>query len=180
MDGVAFRTEVNDAMIESGMRAKLENATSRFFKAARIDDLTSDLMNLHRLRLRTKELRYMTELCVPVLHDDFRATAYPIITQLQERLGKINDNSNAQKRLRKWKRDAASKQEARAYRKQMKLEKLKLRELINEFRTWWTPTLTSGLESMLNGSIVLLSDRSSSDDLPVTTQWYPEGSHILL
>lgn len=64
-------------------------------------DLT-DVAALHQLRIAGKNLRYAMELFASAFDDDFRGKLYPIIEDLQECLGQINDHASALHRLEQW------------------------------------------------------------------------------
>ncbi len=57
------------------------------------------LTNLHRLRLCGKKLRYAMELFAPCYEPELRRDYYPIVEQMQEHLGQINDSREIIHRL---------------------------------------------------------------------------------
>jgi CHAD domain-containing protein len=108
----------------------------RFFKASPSD--LDDLPSLHRFRIRGKELRYAMELLAPAFPAAFREELYPVIEELQERLGEIHDHAVARVRFDKWVTETKSKREADHVRKLRKQEREKLDKLLRDFASWWT------------------------------------------
>jgi CHAD domain-containing protein len=62
----------------------------------------SDVTALHHLRIAGKHLRYAMELFATAFDEDFRGELYPLIEDLQERLGQINDHASALQRIEQW------------------------------------------------------------------------------
>ncbi len=146
MDLTVSDAESSESTTDSMMRARLETATSKFFETARIANSNVDAKTLHRMRLQTKELRYVLEFCDPILSADVRANIYPIMVKLQERLGNINDRASACRRLARWRKAEASNKKAKVFRKQWTIEKAQLQKLTRQFKTWWTADIVDQLE----------------------------------
>jgi len=79
-------------------RARIAQSTRRFLRGSAVD--LADLAKLHDFRLRTKRLRYEVELLASVLPTDVRIEAYPVLTELQDRLGAVSDGAVMRERLR--------------------------------------------------------------------------------
>lgn len=62
----------------------------------------SEVTALHQLRIAGKHLRYAMELFATAFDDDFRSELYPLIEDLQESLGQINDHASAWQRFQQW------------------------------------------------------------------------------
>ena len=65
----------------------------------------ADTKVLHQFRIQTKAVRYAIELLAPAFGPELRDETYPIVEELQERLGKIQDCVAGAANLRKWSRD---------------------------------------------------------------------------
>ena len=53
------------------------------------------MRRLHAFRIEGKQLRYAMEIFAGAFPPAFRGELYPLVEQLQERLGKINDHATA-------------------------------------------------------------------------------------
>lgn len=110
----------------------------RFFFAAEPHDL-EDLSAIHQFRLAGKDLRYAIELLAAAFPNRLRERLYPVVEQLQERLGTVNDHAVAIERFREW-REAADQPEVRKqYKKVIKSEQQQLAQALWDFARWWTP-----------------------------------------
>lgn len=78
-------------------RTRLARSTLRFQRASAVD--LADVARLHDFRLRTKKLRYEVELLASVLPTTVRTEAYPVLMELQERLGEVSDGAVMRKQL---------------------------------------------------------------------------------
>ena len=78
-------------------RARLARSAERFFTGGSPD--LADIDRLHDLRLRTKKLRYEIEILSGVFPESLRAEIYPILSELQDRLGEVNDGAVVLRRL---------------------------------------------------------------------------------
>lgn len=58
--------------------------------------------NLHMLRLSGKRLRYAMEIFSPCFEPELRQDFYPLVQQVQDRLGDINDSLEIVHRLGRW------------------------------------------------------------------------------
>jgi hypothetical protein len=82
----------------------------------------------------------------PVFPPELREVHYPIVEDLQERLGRINDHATAAARLTDWaKHDGAIRD---PLIKLADRESHRLEEELQEFREWWT---ADRIESLRDG-----------------------------
>lgn len=81
-------------------RQSLRLVVEPFFEAAAGD--LSDVGALHRLRIRSKQLRYTMELVAGAFDATFRDELYPLVEQVQEKLGAINDHATWLARFESW------------------------------------------------------------------------------
>jgi CHAD domain-containing protein len=94
---------------------------------------------LHRFRIAGKNLRYAVELLAGAFPPEFRLDVYPILTNLQERLGLINDLAVARNRLRKRKDRTGDPAELSDLRRRLNDAEAELIEARSAFERWWAP-----------------------------------------
>ena len=124
-------------------RAKLRPLAAAFLAAAPPEG--ADDPALHQFRIRGKELRYAMELLAGAFPPAFRDELYPMVSDLQERLGRVNDLATARQRLGDWLAgtgDPATISNLRRRREQVEEELAQARA---EFHAWWTPELREQL-----------------------------------
>jgi CHAD domain-containing protein len=144
LDRVRWRGDGEEPTFAALASQRLSTAANEFFSAAHERPKHAD--KLHELRIAGKRFRYAIELfaaVAPPLRDD----VYPIIEEVQERLGKANDHSVAAKRISEW-RDlhAANGDVPEGIARAIKRERRKATKSSNEFHAWWTPDRTSDVE----------------------------------
>jgi len=113
----------------------LQPYLQRFWKRA-AGDLT-DFERLHRLRIAGKELRYTMELLAAGFPKSFRTQLYPLVVDFQERLGRINDLSEASSRWQRWFRDATDGTSPR-WETNSKTQRELAVQAAAEFLVWWS------------------------------------------
>ncbi len=126
---------------------QLEHGAESFFESIPSD--TSDMAALHQFRIRAKSLRYAMELLAAAFGADLREVHYPVVEEVQERLGRINDHVAARDRFRTWATDdklAAQKDLLCALAEN---ELALIADNLREFRDWWTPSLAEELSHKL-------------------------------
>jgi CHAD domain-containing protein len=136
-------------------RQSLTDATDQFFEAmpaaahAADPGDGSDTAALHQFRIRGKALRYAVELLAPAFGPELRGEYYPVIEQVQERLGRINDHVVGAARLRDWCHSVTNPDSEDLLEALMQQEQVRLAETIAEFHQWWTPERAESLRSGL-------------------------------
>jgi CHAD domain-containing protein len=122
---------------------QLAAAADPFLKALPGDN--ADPATLHQFRIKAKELRYTIELVAPAFARELRNDVYPIVEELQERLGQIQDRVAASSILSDWadKVKGAGLQEL--LRELAAEEYAGLDESIADFRAWWTDERSDAL-----------------------------------
>jgi CHAD domain-containing protein len=126
---------------------ELERIAESFFESIPSD--TSDMAALHQFRIQAKSLRYAMELLAAAFGPDLREVHYPVVEEVQERLGRINDHVTARDRFRTWATDdklAAQKALLCALAED---ELALIADKLREFRDWWTPSLAEELSHKL-------------------------------
>ena len=119
------------------------------FFAAEPEDL-DDLHALHQFRLRGKDLRYAIELLAGAFPEILRVGLYPLIEQVQDRLGAINDHAVAIERFRKWRADTTQSQDEKHIKDLIRSEKELLAQTLWEFARWWTPKRSRRIQRRLH------------------------------
>ncbi len=116
---------------------QLGMAANEFFRAQPRD--LNDLESLHEFRIAGKRLRYTMELLVSAFPESFRTDLYPVVEQIQEPLGEINDHAVALHRFREWRKASKSRLDRRHLDSLMMQEKRDLKRAAKQFAKWWTP-----------------------------------------
>src|SRR5205085_1605887 len=70
--------------------AQLRTLADTFLAAMPGD--SSDVVALHQFRIRAKALRYAIEIVASAFEPELRTDLYPVVGQLQERLGRVQDH----------------------------------------------------------------------------------------
>ena len=129
---------------------RLAKVAAKFFAAQPPTD--ADMAALHRFRIQAKALRYAVELLTAAFDAKLRSTHYPVIEELQERLGKINDHVTARDQLRAWSAEAEDATLRELLCEAAAHEVADLAEELAAFKQWWTPeradALCQGLEGL--------------------------------
>src|SRR5262249_4994228 len=79
---------------------QLANLSDEFLGA--MPDETSDVVALHQFRISAKGLRYAIELVAPAFGPELKEDLYPIVEELQEKLGSVQDHVTAKQRFENW------------------------------------------------------------------------------
>jgi len=122
----------------------LNPVVKKFFNAAE-SDLTTD-ESLHRLRIRTKKLRYTMEIVAVAFDSTFRNRLYSQVTLFQDRLGTVNDHATTKKLFQDW-LSKSEDAEQRAFLEGLLLAEARAtRDLQAAFLATWTPKVVSRLK----------------------------------
>lgn len=92
---------------------------------------------LHQFRIASKALRYVIELVAPAFDRRLRKELYPLIEELQERLGRVQDHVAATERCRAWLAQTKSAALRETLGELMAAEERGLKDSMQEFRGWW-------------------------------------------
>jgi CHAD domain-containing protein len=104
-----------------------------------------DAPSLHRLRLRTKALRYTIETLDGALPADFADHLLPVLESLQTRLGDLHDEAQAVDRIEKELRLNMANTIPQALQTALAARRAHLRTGLQMFLQWWTPDLIDDL-----------------------------------
>ena len=103
---------------------------------------------LHQLRIAGKRLRYSLEifhgLC-PELLDE----VYPLVEELQSRLGEINDHATAQALYQSWLADIPAEALASDVAARVIHEHKSLKRLTAQFTRWWNAKRIAKIDEFL-------------------------------
>jgi CHAD domain-containing protein len=122
---------------------QLAGLAEEFF-AAMPEDVT-DMAALHQFRIQGKRLRYAMELVSSAFGPQLRKVQYPLIEQLQQRLGDINDRVTARDRLRTWAGEDSYREQKPILCELAEHEVARLADALRDFRDWWTPSVAERL-----------------------------------
>jgi CHAD domain-containing protein len=149
LNGIRPPKELSTPTIRFGDWAaeRLAEAAGEFFAAASGE--SADMAALHQFRIRGKALRYTIELVAPAFGPELRKEHYPVVEELQERLGRIQDYVTAAARLHDWAKEVDDGALQEVLRELAVEECARLDDELREFRAWWTAeraeTLRRGL-----------------------------------
>jgi CHAD domain-containing protein len=139
VDGIrAPRDKKLSSSFEEWAYRQLHDAAAEFFEA--LPGNAADTAALHQFRIRSKALRYVVELLAPGLEPAIREEHYPIVEELQERLGRINDHVVARNQLIEWVRGTDSVERRDLLCDLACHENEEAKNRVAEFREWWTPS----------------------------------------
>ncbi len=116
-------------------RLQLAATADSFFQS--LPDDHADTAMLHQFRIRAKALRYTIELLASALDPSIRTVHYPIVEELQERLGEINDLATGGDQMRRWSEGLTDASHQQVLGDLASEESAQLSEKIDAFRDWW-------------------------------------------
>lgn len=117
-------------------RAALGRAYQRFCAAAAVD--RTQIEALHALRIRCKELRYALEVFGAAADMGVRERAYPLVQQLQDRLGELNDYAMACELISPELEMPCGSELAAVLRPLLAAQQKGLEEAQAAFEAWWS------------------------------------------
>jgi CHAD domain-containing protein len=126
-------------------RTGLAPLAATFFAASEGD--FENILALHEFRIAGKQLRYAMEVFAAAFGPAFRKELYPIVEELQEKLGAVNDHANFRDRYLAWADDTEEENQRLVLGKLIALETAELQRSTREFRGWWTHDRAADLKS---------------------------------
>ncbi len=133
-------------------QSALEPRVRRFFLASETD--LGDYTLLHAFRIEAKHLRYAMEVFAGAFDSSIRTELYPLVADLQERLGTINDHATAQQRFNHWLEEAHQEDELRpALESLLAEERSALKAAHGEFLDWWKPDRRDDLRKRFTSAL---------------------------
>jgi CHAD domain-containing protein len=152
-----FDGQIRDVLAEVGLEGKgkskwtfgrqaplyLKPVVRKFFKASEAD--LSDDEALHRLRIRTKKLRYTMEMVEVAFQPCLRKKLYSRITALQDVMGSVNDHATAKTVFGDWLTQTDDAQQQAFFRGILLAETKAHEDLRQAFYAIWTPQMVKTL-----------------------------------
>jgi CHAD domain-containing protein len=129
------RDESEPALLRDWARQQFSKVTDRF--AAAMPNESSTTAELHEFRIRAKALRYAIELVAPAFGPELRRELYPLVEELQERLGSVQDHVAAIDRCRGWMAKTRHATLQETLRELADAEQRGLTDALREYRDWW-------------------------------------------
>jgi CHAD domain-containing protein len=128
-------------------KCRFRTEVDEFLQAAAGD--LHDIQVLHQFRIAGKRLRYAAELLAAAFKPTFRADVYPVIEDLQERLGEINDHATARVRLERWAEQSETDEERTCLCGMIHQEQQQLTAAHAQFFPWWNSDREGQLKDAL-------------------------------
>ena len=129
-------------------RDALQAASQAVFQLTNVSQPT--IAQLHQLRIAGKRLRYSIELFHGVFPSELRGKVYPLVEELQDRLGRLNDHATAQAMFQNWLADLPPGQRAVYLAQCIVAQYDAAIEVRREFLQWWTTQKIAALESRIS------------------------------
>jgi CHAD domain-containing protein len=145
------REKKQDVSFHNWAETQLARAAEGFFAA--LPNQSSDLSALHEFRIQGKQLRYTLELLAAAFGPELKDEFYPVVEELQEQLGRINDCVAADERLRRWRRKLDAPQEHDTIDTLIALKHTELDKALADYRGWWTNERAESLRHGLGGLV---------------------------
>ena len=149
--GTGPRAEAGTIRFGDWAVCRMQAEADEFFLFAAAD--LSDVRTLHQLRIAGKNVRYTIELLGCGLPAPLREHVYPMIKDLQDRLGAINDHATAQQRLDHWIQEADTDAERAYLETRRDAEQACTESLRSEFLDWWNGTREAELRQAFAESL---------------------------
>jgi CHAD domain-containing protein len=130
------QTDGRDMTFREWAVVQLTASCTSFFDA--LPDDSADTVALHQFRIRGKELRYTIELIAAAFGPELRKKHYPVVEELQELLGKVQDHVTAMSHLSEWAKDSHNAEHQTLLHELADEEREHLVDAIRDFRNWWT------------------------------------------
>ena len=128
--------------------AALLVALSRFEERSKLP--STEVEQIHVLRIAGKQLRYSLELFAVAVPDDLFETVYPEMKALQDRLGLINDHASAQVRYQRWLGEMPPNAHAALAAEEIIAEHRRAEEAASDFVAWWNSEAGTELHRLLS------------------------------
>ena len=148
VERIHYRNKGQEPLISCFARARIEPVLQNFFTAAEAD--FSDTTALHQFRIFGKQLRYTMEIFAGAFGQTFRDDLYPLVEELQEKLGQINDHATALTHLHRWLSETDDDGQSTLIHSLMDAESDALAQAQAKFTAWWTPDWAAELRRRFN------------------------------
>ncbi len=138
---------------------------------------SADAATLHAFRIQAKAVRYTIELVAPAFEPELRSEVYPIVEELQERLGKVQDHVTARQQFEKWAETSDDGPQRQLLVELINDESRRLDEGVQDFHRWWTDERIDQIRRALQTSSTLTEPTSESLIEPDANGLAPSTSH---
>ncbi|HEY2826515.1 MAG TPA: CHAD domain-containing protein [Pirellulales bacterium] len=130
---------------ETAARLGLRPLAVDFFNAAQGD--FESILAMHEFRIAGKHLRYAMEVFAAAFEPGFRKELYPVVEELQMKLGAVNDHANNRDRCLAWLDETTDESQRLVLSKLIALETTGLQTSMRDFRHWWSAERTADLKA---------------------------------
>ena len=131
--------------------AALRTFSQEMFQLSELEQPT--VAQLHLLRIAGKRLRYSIELFHSAFQVALREEVYPLVQQIQSRLGRLNDHATSQLLFQHWLADLPPNERAAQLALRIVEEHEATERIRADFLQWWTAKRVAALESHLSDLI---------------------------
>jgi CHAD domain-containing protein len=118
--------------------------------------VTAEPASIHQLRIEGKRFRYGLELTQELLPEAFFADLKARLTEMQDRLGGLNDHAAACKRLLAWEETIGNKRKRKQVKSLRKRERQAEQNAVREFGRWWSGERAAAFESDMRDQLTEL------------------------
>ena len=132
---------------EFGMNA-VRLAYTPFARLMHVQQPTTE--ELHEFRIAGKRLRYSLEIFHGLFPTELREEIYPLVEDLQGRLGEINDHATGQALFQSWLGDMPADDLAAQIAQRVVTEREDAERMSRAFLRWWNPTRIAKVEAFFN------------------------------
>jgi len=129
----------------------LRSVSQEMFRLSELEHPT--VAQLHELRIAAKRLRYSIELFHSAFPAALREDVYPLVAEIQSRLGRLNDHATAQVLFQHWLADLPPNERAAQLAARIVKEHEASDQIRSEFLQWWTADRVAELEAHLSDLI---------------------------
>jgi CHAD domain-containing protein len=158
------RGKKQDVSFHNWAETQLTQVAEGFFAAS--PNQSSDLSALHEFRIQGKQLRYTLELLASAFGPELKESYYPVVEELQEQLGRINDCVAADDRLRRWRGKVEMPADRDVIDRLVVQKHTELDKALAEYRGWWTPERVESLRRGMAGLVEAGEPASGMADVP--------------
>ena len=126
---------------------QMRSFVSRFCKAAGKPLRKAE--RLHRLRIRTKQMRYAIEILGSDLNEEIASDVRLQLETLQDELGSLNDHHTSERLIRRWRAQSVKDEERRLLKELALEERRAFQSSRKKFRKGWTGHRSKQLQRLL-------------------------------
>ncbi|MCH2131212.1 MAG: CHAD domain-containing protein [Pirellulaceae bacterium] len=148
LERVRWRSDSPEPSFQHVATQAMQSTTNEFLHAASAD--LTDIAALHQMRIIAKQVRYTVELTANAFAPVFRDEIYPLFTDIQNRLGAINDFATAEQLFGTWSTEAKTQEATDELARMADDECNQLNASAEEFRLWWTQERADSIRQCLS------------------------------